>query len=116
MVHSSRWYMKVSSAFSFTLGCYIEFGDDLDGAVRTSQLAGCTAGAGMFIVSSCGITTSPRKRSGKTSVSRLSGYCWVMISLGRHEVPSRRAHAFPQRTYGAKYFRYILFNERHFHF
>ncbi len=31
--------------------------------------------------SSCSSTTSPRKRSAKFSVSRLSGYCSVMISL-----------------------------------
>ncbi len=35
------------------------------------------------LFSSCGMITSPRKRSAIFKVERLSGYCSVIISLGR---------------------------------
>src|SRR4030095_10703841 len=81
-VHSSRWYTKVSSAFFFfpsgvtsnlVMILIVAFGQANSQAVH--PVHACS------LFSSWGITTSPRKRSGKTNSSRLSGYCWVIFSF-----------------------------------
>ena len=80
MVHNSRWYINVSSAFfflpsgvtsNFVIIFMVPFGQANSHAVQ--PVHACS------LFSSCGITTSPRKRSDNCCFT--SGYCCVIISL-----------------------------------